>query len=376
MITIRPVETRKERKVFVQFANKLYKDCPYYCPTLDFDELNCFDEKENPALEFSEYQLFLAYKDGEVAGRVAALINRRANERWNVRKVRFGWCDFIDDFEVSTALLDAVAAWGKSKGMTLMNGPVGFTDFDKEGALVEGYEYLAPMASLYNYPYYITHYEHYGMQKEADWIEFQIYPPKEVPERWARMNKIVMERSQLHVVKVRNSKELLKRYPNMEYFDVLDAAYQKLYNYQPMTYRQKAYYSKMYFGLLNFDFVTIVENAKNEIVGIGLGMPDISEALRKANGSLFPFGWYHILKALHAKHMDAFDLLLIGVRPDYQDRGVTALIFTEQIPTFARYGVKRLETTSILETNSKNQANFLMFDHKQHKRRRAFSKEL
>lgn len=376
MITVKPVQTRRERLLFVRFANQLYKGHPYYCPTLDFDELNCFNPKKNPALDFSEFQLFLAYKDNEVVGRIAAIINNRANDFWKCKKVRFGWCDFIDDEEVSRALLDAVAQWGKEKGMTLMNGPVGFTDFDKEGALVEGYDELAPMASLYNYPYYIKHYENYGLTKEADWIEFQIYPPKQVPERWERMNKIVMERSRLHVVKVKNSRELLKRYPNMEYFDVLDAAYQKLYNYQPMTDKQKRYYSEMYFSLLNFDFVTIIENDKNEIVGVGLGMPSVTHALQKANGKLFPFGWYYLLKALKAKRMELFDLLLIGVRPDYQDRGVTALIIAEQIPLFNKYGVRSLETTSILETNTKNQANFTSFDHKQHKRRRAYSKPL
>lgn len=375
MITIKPVETRKERRLFVQFANRLYRDCPYYCPTLDFDELNCFNPKKNPALDFSEYKLFLAWRDKEVVGRVAALINHCANERWQVKKVRFGWCDFIDDTEVSRALLDAVAEWGRTKGMNVMNGPVGFTDFDKEGALVEGYDYLAPMASLYNYPYYIRHYETYGLEKEADWIEFQVYP-KKVPERMERLKDIIRERSKLHVVKVRNSRELLKRYPNMEYFDVLDAAYQKLYNYQPMTQRQKEYYSKMYFGLLNFDMVTIVENEHNEIVGIGLGMPDISHALRKANGSLFPFGWYHILKALKAKQMEVFDLLLIGVRPDYQDRGVSVLIFADEIPMMNRYGIKTLETTSMLETNTNIHAHFALLEHKQHKRRRAYKKDI
>ena len=375
-VEVRPVRTKQERKQFIQFANELYINCPYYCPTLDFDEYNSFDPKKNPALDFSEYELFLAWKDKKLVGRVAALINHTANERWNYKHVRFGWIDFIDDYEVSKALLDAVASWGKSKGMTAMNGPVGFTDFDKEGALVEGYDYVAPMASLYNYPYYIKHYEAYGLTKDVDWIEFLITPPDEIPERYARLNKIVAERSHLHSVKVRNSRELMKRYPNMEYFDVLDAAYQKLYNYQPMTKKQKAYYSELYFGLLNFDFVTLIENENNECVGVGLGMPNISEALRKCKGKLFPFGWLRILRALKAKKMEHFDLLLIGVRPDYQDKGVTALIFVDQIPYYSQYGIKFVETTSILETNHKNQANFAMFEHKQHKRRRAYIKAI
>lgn len=371
-VVIKTVETKKELKLFVQFANKLYKDCPYYCPSLDMDEYTTWNSKKNPALEFSQFKLFLAYKDNELVGRVAALINHRANETWQNKHVRFGWIDFIDDKEVSKALLDAVAQYGRENGMTEMNGPVGFTDFDKEGALVEGYDYLAPMASLYNYPYYLDHYEAYGLKKEVDWIEFLIKAPRAVPERYARLDKIVKERFHLHVHKIHSAKELLEAYPTLEYFDVLDAAYQKLYNYTPMTYRQKQYYSDIYFRLLNFDFVTIVENENNEIVGVGLGMPDVSEALRKSGGKLFPFGWLRMLRALKAKKMKHFDLLLIGVRPDYQDKGVTAVIFNEQIPYYAKYGIEEVETTSILETNHKNQANFEMFDHIQHKRRRAY----
>lgn len=361
---------------FVQLANRMYEGCEYYCPTLDYDEYNSFTIGKNPALSFSKFALFLAYDGEQVVGRVAAFINQLANEYWKCKKVRFGWIDFIDNEEVSSKLLDAVANWGKTNGMVLMNGPVGFTDFDKEGALVEGYDYLAPMASLYNYPYYIRHFEHYGLKKDVDWIEFQVYPPEALPERWVRINEIVKRRSHLHIVKVKNSKELLQRYPHMEYFDVLDDAYKHLYNYQPMTYEQKAYYSKYYFSLLNFDFVTIIENADNQCVGVGIGMPDISVAMRKCNGRLFPFGWFHLLKALKAKTMEVCDLLLIGVRPDYQDRGVTALLFNDLFPIYKQYGVKKLETTSILETNLKNQANFLEFDHIQHKRRRAYIKNI
>ena len=376
MIEIKPVTTRRQLRRFVEFTNQLYKDCPYYCPPLFQDEMNTFDKTQNPALEFSDYQLFLAYQDGTIVGRVAALVNYRANERWGSKHVRFGWIDFVDDYAVSKALLDAVAEWGRSKGMEQMNGPVGFTDFDKEGALVEGYDYLAPMASLYNYPYYLKHYEAYGLTKDVDWIEYLITPPDEVPERLAKMSKIVAQRSHLHIAPVHSPKELMERYPTMEYFDVLDAAYQKLYNYTPMTYRQKEYYSKFYFGLLNFDFVTIVENENNEVVGVGLGMPDISEALRKCKGRLFPLGWYRLLKALKAKKMRHFDLLLIGVRPDYQDKGVTAMIFATQMPYYPQYGIKEIETTSILETNHKNQANFAMLEHIQHKRRRAYIKDI
>lgn len=374
-IEVREINTTSQLKQFVQFANDLYKDCRYYCPPLLFDELNTFNEKKNPALEVCEKQLFMAYSEGKPVGRIAAIINRAANEHWGVKHVRFGWMDFVDDLEVSKALLDAVAKWGRERGMEQMNGPVGFTDFDHEGLLIEGYEYLAPMASLYNYPYYVKHMDAYGLVKEADWIEFQCYPPKEVPDRLLRLSKIVMERSHVRVDKVKNTKELVAKY-GISFMDVIDTAYQKLYNFQPMTLKQKEYYRDMYFPLINFDFVTIIVNEENEIVGVGVGMPDISDALRRCGGRLFPFGWYHLLRALRAKQMDAFDLLLIAIRPDYQDKGLNSLFFVDQIPYMNKYGIKRAETTSILETNTKNQANFTQFDHKQHKRRRAYIKDI
>jgi hypothetical protein len=317
----------------------------------------------------------MAYRDKRAVGRIAGVINYAANEKWGVKKVRFGWIDFIDDQEVSFALLDAVAKWGKEKGMDCLNGPVGFTDFDHQGLLIEGYDYLAPMASLYNYPYYVRHMEAYGLEKEADWIEYQIYPQVELPERFSRMDKIVRERTHVRVDKVKNCKELVKKY-GTQYMDVIDVAYQKLYNFQPLTDRQKKYYCDSYFPLLNFDFVTLVVNEKDEVVAVGVGMPDVSQALRKCKGRLLPFGWYHMQKALRAKQMEAFDLLIIAVRPDYQDRGLNAVIIADQHPYFIKYGIQRVETTSILETNSKNQSHWEMFPHKIHKRRRAYLKKI
>ena len=375
MVEIRKIEGKCALRKFIEFANDLYRDCQYYCPPLFFDEMNCFNPDRNPALEVCEYQLWMAYREGKPVGRIAGIINRRANEKWGCKHVRFGWFGFIEELEVSKALLDTVAAWGKERGMDALNGPVGFTDFDHEGLLLEGYEYLAPMASLYNYPYYVKHVDAYGLTKEADWIEFQVYPPKTVPERIDRVSEIVKERSHVRVDKVKNSRELVRKY-GISYMDVIDEAYQKLYNFQPMTDKQKHYYKNMYFPILNFDFVTVVVNEKDEIVGVGLGMPDISEALRKCGGHLLPFGWYHILKALKAKQMEAFNLLLIAVRPDYQGTGVNALFFQDQIPRMSEYGIKRLETTAILETNTKNIANFTHLPHKQHKRRRAYIKSI
>lgn len=374
-VIIKEVKSKRDLRRFVQFGIDLYEGNPYYCPPIFMDEMDTFNPKKNPALEVSEFVIFLAYRDNKIVGRIAGLINHRANEAWKVKKCRFGWFDFIDDYEVFQALMDAVAAWGKSKGMEALNGPVGFTDFDKEGLLIEGFEHNAPMASLYTHPYYIPLYEKYGLEKEVDWIEFQILAPKDAPERMKRIAQIVSKRSNVHVVKVKNVKELKAKY-GYSYFDVFDEAYQKLYNYQPMTQRQKEYYCKMYFPLLNFDFVTMVANNKDEIIAVGVGMPSLSEALRKCKGRLFPFGWYHLLKALKAKKMTDFDLLLIAVHPDYQDKGINSLIFADMGPYFAQYEIQRVETTSILETNSKNQANFADLDHIQHKRRRAYIKAI
>lgn len=374
-LEIKEITTRKELKQFIEFTNKLYRECEYYCPPLFFDEMNCFDKEKNPALEVCDYKLWMAYRDGKAVGRIAGVVNYKANEKWGYKNARFGWFDFIDDLEVSKALLDTVAAWGKEKGMTAINGPVGFTDFDHQGLLLEGYDYLAPMASLYNFPYYVKHFDAYGLTKDADWIEIQVYPPTCCPERLNRIAEIVKERSKVRVDKVKNSRELVRKY-GIEYMDVIDVAYQKLYNFQPMTIKQKNYYKDMYFPILNFDFVTLVVNDKDEVVGVGVGMPDISEPLRKCGGHLFPFGWYHVLKALKAKEMDAFNFLLIAVRPDYQDKGINALFFQDQIPYINKYKIKRLETTAILETNTKNIANFTQFDHKMHKRRRAYIKQI
>lgn len=374
-LEIREITTRKELKQFIEFTNTLYRECEYYCPPLFFDEMNCFDKEKNPALEVCDYKLWMAYRDGKTVGRIAGVVNYKANEKWGYKNARFGWFDFIDDLEVSKALLDTVAAWGKEKGMTAINGPVGFTDFDHQGLLLEGYDYLAPMASLYNFPYYVKHFDAYGLTKDADWIEIQVYPPTCCPERLNRIAEIVKERSKVRVDKVKNARELVRKY-GIEYMDVIDIAYQKLYNFQPMTIKQKNYYKDMYFPILNFDFVTLVVNDKDEVVGVGVGMPDISEPLRKCGGHLFPFGWYHVLKALKAKQMDAFNFLLIAVRPDYQDKGINALFFQDQIPYINKYKIKRLETTAILETNTKNIANFTQFDHKMHKRRRAYIKQI
>jgi len=370
-VIIKEAVSKKEMKQFIHFGIDLYKGNPYFCPPLLFDERNTLDRKKNPAFEVCESIYFLAYKDNKIVGRVAGIVNHRANEVWKVKKVRFGWIDFIDDMEVSTALFKAVEAWGKSKGMEVMNGPVGFTDFDHTGLLLEGYDKVSSMAVLYNYPYYVEHFEKFGFVKEADWLEWRIKTPDVVPERMARIAALVTEKYNLKVVKVKSNKELVKRF-GYSYFDLIDTAYQPLYNYSPLTDRQKRYYADMFFPMLNFDFVSLIVNEKDELVGVGGGMPDITKALQKNQGRLFPFGFIPLLKTLKSKKIDVIDLLLIAVRPDYQNKGVNALIFAEQIPLYQKYQVKFTETSYVLETNLKSYSNYIYFEKEQHKRRRAY----
>ena len=374
-VIISEVKTRKELKKFVQFGIDLYENCESFCPPLIFDELNTLDSKKNPAFDVCEAIYFLAYKDGKIVGRIAGIINKQANAHWNVQKVRFGWFDFIDDKEVSKALLDAVVAWGKSKGMNALNGPVGFTDLDHQGLLLEGYEYLSLMAALYNYPYYVEHFDAYGLTKEADWVEIRLKVPEVLPEKMSRVANLIADRYKVKATHVKNSKELIKRY-GYSFFDLIDTAYKQLYNYSPLTEKQKKYYSDLYFPILNFDLVSLLVNEKDELVGVGVAMPNISKELRKTKGKLFPFGWYHMLKALNSKTYESSDLLLIAVRPDYQNKGINSLIFTDQLPFYQKHQVKYASVTAILETNMKSMSNFLLFDHEVYKRRRAYIKEI
>ncbi len=375
MIEIKEVKSKSDLKKFVNFVVELYKDDNHFCPPLVFDEINTFDKKKNPAHKIAKSVLYLAYKNGKIVGRIAGIINDIANKAWCKDRLRFGWFDFIDDQEVSFALLDAVKSWGKHYGMTEMNGPVGFTDFDHQGLLIEGFEYVSPFISLYNFPYYIKHLENYGFVKDADWIEYRIYTPEKIPEKMERVAKIVMDKYNLKIVKVKKNKDIIDKI-GYRFFDLINEAYSPLYNYQPLTDEQKKYYSKMYFPLLNYDFLTLIENEKGELVGAGVCMPSLTKALQKSKGKIFPFGWYHILKSLKAKQFDCLDLLLVAVRPDYQGKGVNALFFYDQIKYGIKYGVKYSESTAILETNTKNQAQWEYFDIIKHKRRRAYIKSI
>lgn len=375
-VTIKRVSSKQELKTFIRFNYEFYKDSPYSVPDLYDDMLGTFSPKKNAAFEFCEADYFLAFKGGKVVGRVAAIINRRANERWNKKQVRFGWIDFIDDLEVSRALIGAVKQWGKERGMDTIEGPLGFTDMDAEGMLIEGFDQLSTMATIYNYPYYPRHMEQLGMEKSADWVEMKIYVPDEIPEKHKRISDIIARKYNLHVRKLTSKREVLRSGLAHDIFRLINDAYAPLFNFSRMTERQIDQYVKMYVPVLDLRMVSIVENEQNEIVAVGISMASLSEALQKAKGRLLPFGWFHLLKALFWKRPKMLDLLLVGVRPDYQNKGVNALLFTDLIPVYQQLGFEYAESNPELELNEKVQNQWQYFKTEQHKRRRCFKAQI
>lgn len=375
-VEIKKVETKKDLKRFIRFNYEFYKDNPYSVPDLYDDMLNTFSEKKNAAFEFCEADYFLAYEDGKIVGRVAAIINRRANEKWGKRAVRFGWIDFVDDIRVSRALIETVKQWGKARGMDEIEGPLGFTDMDAEGMLVEGFDQLSTMATIYNYPYYPRHMEELGLVKSADWVEMKIAIPDEIPEKHRRISQIIERKYNLHVRKLMSKKEIRKSGVAHDIFRLINDAYEPLFGFSRMTERQIDQYVNMYVPVLDLRMVSIVENEQNEIVAVGISMASLSEALQRAKGKLFPFGWVHLLKALMLKRPKTLDLLLVAVRPDFQGKGVNALLFTDLIPVYKKLGFEYAESNPELELNDKVQSQWQYFDHKQHKRRRCFKGEI
>lgn len=375
-VEIKKVTTKSELKRFIRFNYEFYKDNPYSVPDLYDDMLNTFSPKKNAAFEFCEADYFLALRDGKIVGRVAAIINRRANEKWNRKTVRFGWIDFIDDMEVSTALIDTVKQWGKERGMTEIEGPLGFTDMDAEGMLVEGFDQLSTMATIYNYPYYPQHMERLGLSKSADWVEMKIYVPDAIPEKHRRISDIIAKHYNLHIRKLKSKKEVRQSGVAHDIFRLINDAYTPLFGYSRMTERQIDQYVKMYVPVLDLRMVSIVENEQNEIVAVGISMASLSRALQKAKGRLLPFGWYHLLKALMWKRPKVLDLLLVAVRPDYQGKGVNALLFTDLIPVYKELGFEYAESNPELEMNEKVQNQWQYFKTEQHKRRRCFKADI
>ena len=376
MVTIKQVATNKDLKKFIRFNYELYKNNQYSVPDLYEDMLNTFSDK-NAAMEFCEAAYFLAYKGNEIVGRVAAIINKKANKTWNLKTVRFGWIDFIDDEEVSKALLDKVEEWGRERGMDTIQGPLGFTDLDAEGMLIEGFEELSTMATIYNYPYYPQHMEKLGFEKDADWIEMLMTVPKEtgMPERLSRIAEIVMKKYDLRIKKYTSARKIAKDY-GQEIFKVINEAFKPLFGYSELSQKQIDQYVRMYLPVLDLKLVSLITEANGRLVAVGISMPSMSRALQKAKGKLPPLGWWHLLKALKFKKPKILDLMLVGVLPEYQSKGVNSILFYDLLPIYISEGYDYVETNPELEENNKVQQQWIYFERRQHKRRRCFKKAI
>ena len=383
MVTIKKVEGRRDLRAFARFNYRLYKDNPYAVPDFLEDMLDTFNREKNAAYEFCEADLFLAYRGKEVVGRVAAIINHKANKKWQTRNVRFGWIDFIDDAEVVDALIKSVEDWGRERGMKKIVGPLGFTDMDPEGMLTDGFDQLSTMSTIYNYPYYPKHMERLGFGKEVDWVERKVMVP--TPEHQAdiqkyfRVAELSMRRYNLHMRHFKNHKEILHA-ANGQYilkvFNVINRSYSELYGYSEMNERQIMQYAKMYLPFLDMRLLAIVEDENDEPIAVGITMGSLSYALQKAKGKLFPFGWWHLAKAIYVKPAPVLDMLLIGVLPEWQNKGVNAPLFAQIIEVAMKMGFVWAETHVQLEENEKSQTQWSHLDASIHKRRRCWQKSL
>ncbi|MBP5689416.1 MAG: N-acetyltransferase [Bacteroidales bacterium] len=374
-VTVTRVQNKRSFKQFLHFPIELYKDMPAFVPPLVMDDADTLNPKKNPAYEFCDAALYLAFKDGKLAGRVAAIVNRKANEAWHHDEVRFGWFDFIDDREVSKALLDAVVAFGEERGMTTILGPLGFTDFDPEGMLVEGFEYLSSMALHHNWPYYKDHMEALGFVKDVDWLEYRIYIGESIPEKYTRVAKLVSERYDLHLRKI-TRREVRKTDIGYRLFDLINETYSSLYNFTVLPKKMVDKYVGFYLGVLDLKFVSLVEDKDGNIVGFGVVMPSITRALKKCKGRLFPFGWFHILKSMYWKYEENFEMLLIGVKPEYQKKGVNSIIFVDIMKRLLEGGFVYGESNAELESNLDIRSQWGDLEVKECKRRRVYKKAL
>ncbi len=375
MIEIKPINpTKAELKRYVNFGIDMYQGNDCYVPPLVVDELHTLMPSKNPAFDFCEAQSFMAYRDGEPVGRITAIINRNVNAKNGEKKVRFGFVDFIDDAEVVDALFGAVAAWGKERGMTRMVGPMGFSDMDHEGMLTFGFEEMGTMATIYNYPYYPKHMERMGFESEANYVEYRIKVPETNPDKIARVSRIVEQRFGLRMLKFKSRKDLKENWGHAA-FELINECYAPLYGYSALTPRQIDYYIDMYLGILHLDNICAIADENDRLVCIGISMPSLSKALRKSKGKLFPMGWWHLLRALNGAD-DVVDLLLVAVKPEFQNKGVNALLFNHLIPTFNQHGYKAAESNLELEDNESVQRQWEMFERRLHRRRRIYGKDI
>ncbi len=374
-LTIKAVTTKEEMKQFICFNYELYKDSEYAVPDLYNDVRDTLDPKKNAAFEFCEAQPFIALRDDKVVGRIVAIINNKANFAWNKKSVRFGWVDFIDDKEVVNKLFEAAEKWGRERGMNEIHGPLGFTDFDPEGMLVEGFDRISTIATIYNYPYYPIHMERMGYVKDTDWVEYLLTAPQFLPERHARIARIVKEKFGLHVVKYTSHRKLARE-QGTAIFNLLNEAYAHLYGYSALSERQIQQYIDAYLPLLDLRLVPLIFDKDNQLIGFGIVLPSLAKAFQKAGGYLFPLGWWHLLKALKWNKTQMSEMLLIAVKPEYQGKGAVALIFEDIIPVHYGLGYRFSETNPELEDNTKVQSQWDYFERENHKRRRIYTKKL
>lgn len=378
-IQIKRVETKKDLKRFIEFHYDLYKGNPYDVPNLYSDEVNTLSKNKNAAFDFCEAEYYLALKEGKIVGRVAAIINHKANEKWKKKDVRFGWIDFIDDIEVSRALFKAVEEYGRKKGMNDIVGPLGFTDMDPEGMLTWGFDKLGTMATIYNYEYYPQHMEKLGgWKKDNDYVEYYLVVPEKSPEKYTKIAEMVEKRYNLHVRKL-TKKDIFQGGYGKKLFDLINLTYSDLYGFSELTDRQIDQYVKMYFPLADLNLVTVIEdgNKDNQLAGLGITIPSLSRALQKCRrGRLFPFGWWHLLRAIKFHKTDGVDLLLMGFLPEYRSKGANALLFADLIPRYVDYGFKWGETQVEMESNEGVQSQWGPLDPINHKKRRCYRRSL
>ena len=372
-IEIKEVLTKEDLTHWVRFPNRLYKDNEFFVPFLEADEVDTFTPSKNPAYAFCETRLFLAYKDGELVGRIAGLINHAYNEKWNKRAIRFTRFDFIDDYEVSEALFNQVVLWGKKNGLNEIMGPIGFTDIDHEGMLVEGFNETNMSITFYNHPYYITHMERLGLTKDIDWIEYLISVPEKPDPRYERMSNLLMSREKYEIVTYSDRKVLY--HDAFEAFKLIDLSYSKLYGTVPLTDEIIKSSIDSYIPLVNLKYICAVKDVDGKIIAFGIMVPSIAKALKKSNGRLFPFGAVRLLRALKGRN-DTLEMFLVAVEPSYQSQGIPALIIHTLLQQLIDNGVKYCETGPMLETNTAVHSLWRHFDKRQHKRRRCYIKEI
>lgn len=377
-VEIKRIETKRELERFVDFRTELYKDDPCAVPYLFMDEMNSLSREKNPAFKFCEAEYYMAYRDGKAVGRVAAIINHKANGIWQTKRVRFGYFDFVDDLEVSKALIDAVKEYGKSKGMDSIIGPMGFIDMDREGMLVEGFDVMATMHANHNFAYYPVHMEKLGFEKDNDWVQQLINVPDHVPEKFAKVTKMIEKRYNLKARKL-TKKQLMQGGYGQRFFTILNECYKELYEFSELDQTQIDKLLEDYIGLADLNILTFIfdESKEDCLIGFGVSFPSFSKALRKTkNGKLFPFGWYHLLKALKFHDTDTVDLLLIGVLPEYRAKGANALLFSDLIPWYNKYKFKYALTLAMMETNDGVLSAWQYLDSKIVKRLRSYKGEI